>query len=298
MLLRLVLIFILTAEAALAGPIAEVKKTVAFVHVVHSKFGLVANGTGFFVGIRSPNDANAIFTYFVTAKHVLQDEKKKFLPSIQVRLNLRKGGTAMETWPLRPANPDRNVFFHDDPSVDLAVIPVALNVELLDVKVITDDLITTKESFETSHISEGTEVFFTGMFSPYMGDQRIYPIVRFGRVALVTPEKVKWDGVLMDLYLMESASYGGNSGSPVFFSLVQEGAPPGALLVVGDPKILLAGVMQGRFDDQQPIQAIQTDIVHVSRSSAGIAAVVPAFKLHEILFNEEMKSARDRQLQK
>ncbi len=72
-----------------------------------------------------------------------------------------------------------------------------------------------REDFKKLNIREGTEVFFTGLFVPYSGYERMYPIVRFGRVSLVTEEKIKWKDQLMDLYLIESGSFGGNSGSPV-----------------------------------------------------------------------------------
>ena len=63
--------------------------------------------------------------------------------------------------------------------------------------------------------------------------------------ALLTDERINWNNEKAELYLVESASYGGNSGSPVFFFLGPERIPgqfnPG-------PLVKLAGVMQGRFE--------------------------------------------------
>jgi hypothetical protein len=51
------------------------------------------------------------------------------------------------------------------------------------------------------------------------------------------------------LYLIEIQSYGGNSGSPVFFSLgaSEQRAPAGALLLNASPLLKLAGIMRGQI---------------------------------------------------
>lgn len=52
-----------------------------------------------------------------------------------------------------------------------------------------------------------------------MGEHRNNPIVRFGRVALLPEDKIPWQengksAESVELYLLETQSYGGNSGSP------------------------------------------------------------------------------------
>src|SRR6185295_15754348 len=105
-------------------------------------------------------------------------------------------------------------------------------------------------------ITEGTEVFFTGLFLQNLTDSKNVPIVRFGRVALAPGEPVLWAGVPRDLVLIESMSFGGNSGSPVFFYLGADRVP--GSLYVGPPEIKLAGVMMGAFQDLKPITLLQT----------------------------------------
>jgi hypothetical protein len=51
---------------------------------------------------------------------------------------------------------------------------------------------------------------------PVIGTRRNYPVIRFGRVAMITEEKVKFGDYEADLYLVETGSYGGNSGSPAW----------------------------------------------------------------------------------
>ena len=120
--------------------------------------------------------------------------------------------------------------------------------------------------------------------------KRNYPVVRFGRVALVTEERIEFGNVKAELYLMETNSFGGNSGAPVFFYLGAE-RNPGSIMI-GDPVILLAGIMSGRFDEGNPIQNIETAAIPFYRSNLGIAAVVPGYKLRELLFSEELKAVR------
>jgi hypothetical protein len=185
----------------------------------------------------------------------------------------------------------RTVFLHPDPTVDLAVIPALPNQDAYDFMILPEDLITTKEKFQELKISEGSEVFFAGLFTHFLGQQRNYPVVRFGRVALITLEKIPWSGRSMDLYLVESSSYGGNSGSPVFFYLGTDRVP--GSIVVGPPQLFLAGVMMGAFQDQQLLHTIETDKTMVSRSNLGISAVVPAFHLYELLYSPELVAQRE-----
>ena len=50
--------------------------------------------------------------------------------------------------------------------------------------------------------------------------------------------------------------------------------------------------MQGTFLDAHEIKVVETKKVPIAVSSMGIAAVVPGYKLHEILFSDELKKKR------
>jgi hypothetical protein len=110
-------------------------------------------------------------------------------------------------------------------------------------------------------------------------------------MALMTEEKVLWDkNQMVELYLIESASYAGNSGSPVFLFLGPERTA--GKFILGGRIIKLAGVMQGYFGEHAPIEFVETANTPVARQSVGIAAVVPAYKLKEILFSDAAKVQR------
>jgi len=291
-LIIIILIIFMLGGISMATPIpSEVKSVVAFIFVKNEKGELIANGTGFFVGVKNTSNPDFFSVYLVTAKHVLyKSNTTDFFDTVFVRLNKKEGGSQIGVIHIITEGEKRNVFTHSDSSVDIAIIPLLPDQEKFDFKFLPEDMITTKEAFKELKIREGSDVFFTGLFTPYMGSERNYPIVRFGRVALVTDEKIEWQKKLMDLYLIEAGSYGGNSGSPVFFYLGSD-REPGSLMV-GSPILKLAGVMQGTFLDAHEIKVFETKEVPIAFSNMGIAAVVPGYKLHEILFSDELKEKR------
>jgi len=275
----------------MAAPIpTEVKSVVVFIFI--EKDGkLIPNGSGFFVGVKNPSNTNVSSVYLVTAKHVLcKPKSKEFLDKVFVRLNKKNGGSEIGVVPIISKGQNKTVFTHSETSVDIAVVPLLPDQEKFEFKFLPDDMITTKDAYKSLKIREGSDVFFTGLFTPYPGAEKNIPVVRFGRVALVTDEKIPWQEEKMDLYLIEAGSYGGNSGAPVFFYLGSDREP--GSIVVGTPILKPAGVMQGTFLDTQEVKVVETKKVPIALSNMGIAAVVPGYKLHEILFSEELKQHR------
>jgi hypothetical protein len=106
-------------------------------------------------------------------------------------------------------------------------------------------------------------------------------------------EKIEWKEKnkpvkLIDLYLLECQSYGGNSGSPVFFQLNPLRKP--GQISLGGPVIFLAGLMTGSFLNGSEVQITEAkDSKLFSLQNIGIAAVTPAQKLYETFFPIETK---------
>lgn len=269
--------------------ISQVKSTVAFFYAKNDSGQLVPNGTGFFVGVEDSSKTK-FTTYIVTAKHVIQKQSRQLLPELFIRLNTLDSSSRVVLLNINSTGKNKNVFIHPDSTVDIAVIPFLPNDQIFDFLVLPQSFLTSKADFKELKIQEGTEVFFTGLFAPFTGEKRNYPVVRFGKVALVTNEKIPWDGNKTELYLVESASYGGNSGSPVFFYM---GADRGdGALHVGAPILKLAGIMKGFFGQNTPIKMINTNAIPVSVSNIGIAAVTPSYLLQEILYSDELRKLR------
>jgi hypothetical protein len=134
-------------------------------------------GRGSFVGVKSGTDRFRV--YLVTAKHVLKDSTGQYHQSVWIRLN-KKGGSGMIALPLtgKDAAP---VYKHPtDHSVDLAVIPCLPSQDLFDFQFIPDEMLTTKDAFAELNISEGSDVFFCGLFAQFVAQTQNYPISRFG----------------------------------------------------------------------------------------------------------------------
>lgn len=93
---------------------------------------------------------------------LLYDKNGKLYPRIVTRVNKRDGGVLRGPIPLISDGSEKTVYFHSDPTVDLAVIPHGWpKSDTIDGKYLPENLITDKASIERLHIEEGTEVFFT-----------------------------------------------------------------------------------------------------------------------------------------
>jgi len=249
---------------------SETTKTVGFVYSSVKENQPL--GTGFFVGIRVPGDTSKMFCFFVTAKHVLMNFDSSFHKSVLIRINTPDSARQVFA-PLAISGNEKNIFFHPDPSVDIAVMlfnPRKTDYSLLP---IDEALLLDKNSF--SLVVPGQEIFFTGMFTNYLGKKKNFPIVRFGHVSLTTDERIDFVNCKRELFLVETFTFGGNSGSPVFVR-------------VGYSEFRLLGVLNGFFGALSPVQAIQTGTTAVVAENSGIAAVTPSYLLKEIFEGTEL----------
>lgn len=272
--------------------LTEIKKSVSFIFVNTTSGNLVANGTGFFVGVKNEVNPNLFNVYFVTAKHVLKDASGKYFSEIFLRINTHSGSSEIIKIMLK----DVKIFEHTDKDVDIVLFPFIPNQEIFDFKFIQNDLIASSEIIKNNDISEGDDIFFTGLFTSHIGQKKNQPIIRFGKVSLMSDEKIEWKEdnkpiKYLDLYLLECQSYGGNSGSPVFFQLNPMRNP--SQLNLGGQVIFLAGLMTGSFLNANQVKINDGVPNLISMQNIGIAAVTPAYKLHEILFSEELITVRN-----
>lgn len=270
---------------------SEIKSSVGFIFV--TKRGVqYAIGTGFFVGVESPNKKR-VFLYFVTAKHVLFDkEAGNWHKGVSIRLNLKDGTSENVPVPIRLSGRDKSVLTHDDANVDLAVIPLTPTTRDFDFKYLSSEMLLDENLMSSKGVREGSDIFFTGLFTPYKGFKKNVPIVRFGKVALLTKEKIPWGNKVIDLILVETGSYGGNSGSPVFLHVGAISSGPEGTTFRTRPQIALLGVMKGSYFDLQKTQEIDLATTEFSKSNMGIAAVIPAGKIKDILFGDELTKNR------
>lgn len=271
--------------------IQKIKKSIGFIYIKVGEEFHVA-GTGFFVSVKSEYDYSKSHRYFVTAKHVLQKDSGEF-NEIALRLNTFKNSSHLTIF----SNNDLHFYIHKEEDVDIVIFPCIPNPTTYDYIPVNSDIISTKDIIEKEKIKEGTDILFSGLFSSHVGTQKNQPIIRFGKTSLMSDEKISWkvdDGPakLVDLYLMECQSYGGNSGSPVFFELDRFRESDETQIKISN-KIYLAGIMTGSFNTSHKIENIQTIDEQFSLENVGISAVTPAYKLHEILFSDELIKRRN-----
>lgn len=170
-LIAVLVVLLMVGGSCIAAPIpSDVKTVVAFIFVENQKGELIPNGTSFFVSVQNPSVPATHATYLVTAKHVLcKPDSTEFYARIFVRLNRKQGGADIGPIAINPVGDNKNVFVHNDPSVDIAVIPFMADQSKYEFRFLPADMITTKEAFKQMKIREGADVFFTGLFAPFPG---------------------------------------------------------------------------------------------------------------------------------
>jgi hypothetical protein len=271
---------------------SEFDKTVVFIFIKDAKGQIVPNGTAFFIS--KPDSTHSInFIYLVTAKHVIQNiNNGHFYDKIYIRINKRN--STFDTIPISLITLNNQQRFVTEPTIDLAVIPMAPDFSKYEYDPIPENLLfKTKMEFDTSYLGQGTDVFYCGLFSQYLGYSSNKPIMRFGRIALLPKEKILWDSSQnnQDLFLVETSTYGGNSGSPLF-SYKSNSTFDGSM-EVGDRQVRLAGIVKGYSGEKTPIEFVQASMNLVYTSNVGITAIIPAYLLYQIIEGNILNNTRN-----
>ena len=215
-------------------------------------------GTCFFGGVGDQGDPD--FFYLVTARHVY--ESLENAGHAWVRVNKPGGGTSTI-----PIILERSAWlFHEDNSVDLAVLPwtqarwQGLPVELhywpLDWVFI----------YDAEWLREGEEAVFVGLMRPFPGKQRNLTMLRRGMFGLLPDEPILGRYGLSDYYVLDAQSYKGNSGAPVFNA---EGS------------FFLVGVLTYAFGDEA--EKVVIEGTSSSYYNLGVSLVTPVRKVEEII---------------
>ena len=254
--------------------------------------------TGFFVTVpcESAELKDQEMYYFITAKHVANDLKER---DIYFQVNRKGGGTTHEILRIAPV-----WFLHPtDKNADIAVIQVALNAYTVDLAPIQIHDFGMPDRLKDLNIGIGDEVHSIGLFSPSPGNESNTPIVRFGNVSMMANEPIQTDLGYTEMYLVEARSIGGMSGSPVFVrpTFAQNiGLKDGSAVRVfsaGTGQTLL-GMAQGHWD----IREEEINSPHFTQDrkkgvNYGVALVVPAFKIHETIYQPGLVAMRKQQEQ-
>lgn len=307
--------------------VGEVGRMVAVPdHYLHTVFFLCADiaeggikrreprATGFFVRVPIDSHPSASVDYLVTARHCIEEATK--YRTLYIRFNKKAGGfvefpTKVADWAT-----------HD--SADVAAIlvlssalPDGIQPEDLEATSLTlDSFVGPGPDYEW--IGEapfvgkkeiqprvGHEICFVGLFTQHYGQERNLPIARFGHIArMPKPVEMKSGGTRFETvaYLAEFHSWGGHSGSPVFFLY---------------PMMLGSDVI----DDQGRVERTRHDYLHITgflglvsghydipkdaktggdilgkvqiELNSGIAMVTPAEAVKQLLMRDDLMEERE-----
>jgi hypothetical protein len=254
--------------------ISQFKNGVGYIYIKDNNIPR-AIGTGFLVSY--PSKTEGKYIYIVTAKHVIESSQNIFL-----RFNTKDLSTYIPV-SINRNGKNKNVYTHPDPSIDIAIFPIYIpETDSINTKTVPISMIIKKSQYDSLKIYIGTDVFFAGLFTTYISEKKVNPVFRFGHLSLIPDEKIgSVNEIKRDIFLIESASFGGNSGSPIYYKVVDEVAT----------SVYLARVMLGKYHIPEDLNYNNQDVTVLS--NLGISAVTPSEYILEILNLPELKKQRD-----
>lgn len=262
--------------------------------------GEEAKATGFLIGVK---DANSVFCYLVTAKHVLKpilDNKKS---KISVRFNMKNSDKA-RTYSFPTFNFNGKQWLeHSNSAVDIAIVPLSIfdKVSKLDVNLLTIDdpnseFLATSEWLRKYKVGPGDQAFTLGLV-PYLyefnKDTGNLVLSRFGTVSLIIENEIILPGGKQKAFFLDCSAFPGNSGGPAFVLI--ERSEKGALLAGW--RFGLLGVVTEFVPS--PIRKVKVKVEDIKKENeilylenTGISKVVPVDYLVDILFSKEQRTFR------
>jgi hypothetical protein len=273
-------------------------------------------GTCFFVDMACEADRGLRWVYLVTAKHCIEQCERDVL---YVRVNTRDQGKYVDL----PTNRD-DWFLHDEADVAVIPSPVPLSSgqrtgtcseiasgELDFTACPSEEMIGPGPFYQWQgtgdNVGVGDELFSVGLFLQHSGKERNLPVARFGHVSRM-PDKLdlnytigQYDtGREIVAYLAEFLSWGGFSGSPVFWlsptlerlRVMQSGHTEG---VFG----CLLGLASAHFVIPEKAKVSGDVLGQIStRLNSGLAIITPAEAIRQILLRDDLAQDREQRYQK
>lgn len=261
-------------------------------------------GTGFLAEVKS-DDTKHEYTYAVTNAHVIDGIRSLGLTTCAIRFNTvdDKVDTIevdLDSWKLHPKGDDLAIYLlepsqhwrHTAVNIGSLAKPVLLHGKLssgsdqperaLIPQTPTEQGV--QRWIEVPKIGIGDETITIGMYGQHAGKSYNLPVARFGHISMLPFEPVYQDDrdFWQDSFLVETHSIGGLSGSPVFVQTqmhIKEKREDGSSTKYQD-KVFVIGIDWGHFNQTNGLPS-------------GMMGVVPAWKLHELLYLEEINMARN-----
>lgn len=267
--------------------------------------------TVFFVRVFIESGLSA--PYAITTKHSLRDV-------VSIRFNLKKGKT-------------EDVFFTagdwiPHPATDIAVLPLEISLDSYDIEYVwthrfakTKDHLVTKISTHPPGLTleeleeelrrpekeiqlrydTGDEIFTIGLFEGHTGEDLARPVARFGHIALKPADGERVIAEIessaltpIDAFLVELATWRGQSGSPVFLRPWPASEEHRTLWVHSHiEETFLIGMIQGFYPGEQDVTINGQDAA-LANLQMGIGIVIPAKDISDVLMQDRLIEQRAR----
>lgn len=243
-------------------------------------------GTAFIAGVPAappPNPDGWFVRYLVTARHMVG--LARTYGALLARINLVEGGSLFVELPAEK--------WHEHSSTEVAAVLLRGQSKPMDNAVIPIGSFELEQQIGDHRISIGDEVFFMGLFSEHPGEERNEPIARFGNIALMPGEKVTVEvgdsTSRIRAFLVEARSWGGHSGSPAFVYFPADRFGNSITLNTTLP-IFFLGLVQGHYNAEHDAKFLGDR--GTIKVNAGIAVVVPAQDVYDLLMSEDVVAER------
>jgi hypothetical protein len=265
--------------------------------------GISIGGTGFLVGVRSEELPSSGWVYAVTNRHIVDQG------CCVIRLNTKDGKadymeTSLDSWEC------------PEDGADIAACNLGLTdnhkFHAVDIfKFLTEDFTRPQPPALLSQVGPGSDAYLLGRFINHEGQQQNLPTVRFGAISMMPLEPLynRYLDNWQDSFLVEVRSMGGYSGSPVFvlvpkqykFATLAPNDTP--LYLQAEQEGYLLGVDWGHISDYQSEVVLKTDkwgipggaveTEFVAEFNTGMATVVPAWKLRDLINGDRFRMIRE-----
>lgn len=227
-------------------------------------------GTAFLLSVK---EQDHVFFYWVTCKHVV---KAYETGKLYLRLNMymRDSNSRLKYLEVK----DQEWYFHPDNAVDIAVFPwIKPHKFSAKVKALDEQQVRLPVK-EADMIKEGNDIMTIGLFTEYYGTQRNIPAFRFGKVSLLTSEKIQGKYGNANQCLIECNTWPGSSGSPVYIEINE---------IVYFYGVLTQYYPHRARGSKKKNGEENTIVLHY-----GISTITPSKKVEEILYGEAIKDSR------
>ncbi len=209
-------------------------------------------------------------------------------------------------WAVQSRGNKAGMWVHHPDGDDVAVCPIELVGDRDKFSIVLSRDFVDRDAAERGTLGVGTDVFMVGRFISHEGKQRNLPSVRFGNIAQMPWEPItNGRGILQESFLVDMRSLSGYSGSPVFANTLltlkrhlirpqlQPSVQTGNIAEAGP---WLLGIDWGHIPIYERILENDRE-TWISekwwvRSNSGMAGVVPAWKILELLNQEELVAQR------